>query len=153
MLFFLYSLSDFGAKQNGNTITCQWQTLQEQNVAKFIVEYSTHGTTFTEIGTVYATGNSATTKNYSFTHNNPAVGNNYYKLKMVDKDGGFTYSKIVNVVLGNQSLSLKVYPNPATTYVVVEHPASTTSARLQLLDANGRIVKNKIAVQVQHKLL
>jgi len=136
-------LGNFSAKQDGNAIVCLWQTLQEQNVAKFIVEYSTNGTTFTELGTVYAVGNSDNINSYSFTHNNPQTGNNYYKLKMVDKDGKFTYSKIINVVFGNQQLALKVYPNPATTYVVVEHPVSAKPAELKLLDATGRIVKNK----------
>lgn len=136
-------LSQFVAKQNGNTVTCQWQTVQELNTAKFIVEYSTDGTTFSQIGAVTAAGNSANVSNYSFTHNNPKAGNNFYRLQMVDKDGSFTYSKIVNVVFGSQQSGLKAYPNPATTYVVVEHPASS-SAKLQILDANGRLVKTKV---------
>lgn len=55
---------------------------------------------------------------------------------------GFTYDVVTAVgnINGNSN-DLKVYPNPAQNYLVIEHPATSKSAYIQCIDISGRIVK------------
>lgn len=130
----------FSGKAAGNQAQLQWQTSAELNSADIVVEYSTDGINFSLVGTVTAAGNSTGTRNYSFTHADAKKGVNYYRLKMLDADGKFTYSYVVRVQLGVKSTVLLLYPNPAKEFVVVEHPASGT-ASIKVFDLTGRIIK------------
>ncbi len=105
------SLVSFSGKPAGSQVNLNWQTASEQNTAHFIVEYSIDEA-FKPIGTVAAAGNSSDTKNYNFTHQTPKNGNNYYRLKMADADGQFTYSPVVQAKLSLKETGMSVYPNP-----------------------------------------
>jgi len=72
----------------------QWQTGQEENSKVFIVERSTNGINYIQIGSVAAAGTSHTTKTYSYTDATPATGTNYYRIKEMDLDSKLTYSSI-----------------------------------------------------------
>ena len=91
------TLLDFSAKTIGKQIAINWQTSTELNTANFIIQRSTDGSTFTDIGTVKAIGSGA--NSYSFTDKTPTNGINYYRLKSVDKDGSLSFSKIVSASL------------------------------------------------------
>ncbi|MBN8855030.1 MAG: hypothetical protein BGO55_25525 [Sphingobacteriales bacterium 50-39] len=88
------TLLQFTAVKQSNTAALQWQTGQEQNTRNFIIERSSDGKTYTDIGTVEAAGTSYTKRYYYFTDNTPNEGNNYYRLRQSDLDGKFTYSPI-----------------------------------------------------------
>jgi hypothetical protein len=87
------TLISFTARENNSRAALEWVTASEQNSSYFSVEKSTDGVNFTEIGTVNAQGNSSNPITYGFedNHFNEA---SYYRLKMVDKDGTFKYSKL-----------------------------------------------------------
>jgi hypothetical protein len=55
---------------------------------------------------------------------------------------GFTFSVATAVgnVIGN-SLELKLYPNPAKDYLIIEHPITNKSAKIEWIDISGRIIK------------
>ncbi len=90
----------------------QWQTAGEQNTANFEIQYSTDALNWVTLHTVAAAGNSQLVKNYGYTHNSPAGGINYYRLKQNDINGAFTYSNIVKLVFKSGSNDLVIYPNP-----------------------------------------
>jgi hypothetical protein len=52
-------------------------------------------------------------RTYDFIDQTPAKGNNYYRLRMVDKDETFAYSRIQSVEFGTKT-ELNIYPNPAS---------------------------------------
>jgi hypothetical protein len=116
-----------------------WQTTSEQNTAFFNIERATGNMQFNTIGKVAAAGTSSITKSYSFIDANPLPGTNYYRLKMVDADGKFTYSKTI-VINNDAGNAFSVYPNPAKNYITVQHPV-TSSANIQMSDMQGKIVK------------
>jgi len=60
-------------------------------------------------------------------------------LKLVDKDGKFTYSKIVKVDIGKTG-SLSIFPNPAKSIVSVSHPAATAGAVIRVSSLEGKTV-------------
>jgi hypothetical protein len=117
-------LSDFSAKAAGNSSLLKWTTETESNSSHFIIERSVDNSSFTEIGTINAKNNTVTATNYSFTDSKPASGINYYRLKMVDMDGSFEISKVVEVRFNSSSASSSLFPNPCSNSLTIHHPAA-----------------------------
>ncbi len=116
--------------------------VREQNNKGFDIERSTDGNNFSAIGKVNAAGNSSSTIKYSFFDDNPVAGTNFYHLKMVDKDGRYSYSKTVAVQVVNIK-SLRVYPNPASDALYIETSRSNENAIIQIIDLAGKKVKEQ----------
>ena len=113
-------LLEFKATKNSSAVKLAWQTADEQNSDKFIIERSTDGKEFLAIGHLNAKGNpSNTTNNYTFFDNDPAQGNNYYRLKMLDKDETFDYSGIEKIYNGDEQV-VSLFPNPAAKAVTLK---------------------------------
>lgn len=117
------SIINFSAKKDGRKAILKWTTSSEKNSAMFVIERSFDAKTFVTIGTTKAIGNSSALTNYTYNDITPALNQtNYYRLKMVDKDGSFAYSaiQIVNYLDGltaNTQLVTKVYPVPAKNQI------------------------------------
>lgn len=122
----------------------QWTSAGEVNSQYFEVQRSADGNSFTSIGTVRAAGNSASGINYVFSDLTATAPVCYYRLKMIDTDGRFAYSKVIKLSLV-VTPALSFYPNPAGDFVTVKLPAVTTGlSTLQLTDAAGRIIQTFI---------
>jgi hypothetical protein len=96
------NLLTFKGTKSGSKATLYWVTASEKNSSYFSVEKSDDGINFSEIGIVSAQGTSNNIVNYKFDddHFNKLC---YYRLKMVDKDGSFTYSSVQFLETGNSS--------------------------------------------------
>jgi hypothetical protein len=111
-------LSSFKGIPNKCEAVLQWKTAQEINSEKFVIEQSSNGLNFNPIADVKA-ANSASGKSYQAIISQPS-GIMYYRLKLVDKDGNFTYSSIIKLRTScNNPAYLSVYPNPVTTNITV----------------------------------
>lgn len=100
------------AKQFNNAVMLQWQTLQENNVARFEIEKSTDGNNFIKIDDALAKGNATTQTNYWIEDTAPAAIN-YYRIKTVDINGKMGLSSVVKYVLQNDvKASVIISPNP-----------------------------------------
>jgi len=85
------TIEGFNAKiLTEKSVLLSWKTANELNTSHLIIQHSTDGNSFTDIGTVKAIGSGA--NNYSFTDTHPANGINYYRLVSVDKDGANSFS-------------------------------------------------------------
>ncbi|MEO6915971.1 MAG: T9SS type A sorting domain-containing protein, partial [Chitinophagaceae bacterium] len=118
----------------------QWKTANETNVELFTIERSAEGLNYSLLLTQHAVG----TGNHSYqtTDDNPLAGLNYYRLKMVDKDGRFTYSNAV--ALKNAAGNVyRLFPNPAENNVLIKHPAGELQASIQVTQSDGKIVKKQ----------
>jgi hypothetical protein len=132
------TLTLFTATRQNNETILHWQTAQEQNSGYFAVERSLDGNNFTTIGTVAAAGNSASTRDYSSTDLAPVNNNDYYRLRLTDLDGNFTYSPV----------RLLNFPFPAglTWYAIGPRSAEIylqqgSTERYALLDIAGHTVR------------
>jgi hypothetical protein len=102
-----------GTKNPDGTVKLSWATAQEINSAYFDVERSNDQGAWTKVGSsVKARGFASTTTNYSFTDQTPLDGTGYYRLKMVDLDAKYQYSKTLAISSDNISQPLVVYSNP-----------------------------------------
>jgi len=122
------------------TVALQWETAQEQNSNYMEVQRSANGKTFAGIGQVAAAGNSSLPSVYSFTDKSPLQGKGFYRLKLVDRDGSFTYSKVLQITTGGLGADIKVYSNPFHDQLGILIPAvSSEKLALSLLDQSGRV--------------
>jgi hypothetical protein len=116
------TLTEFTARKtlDGQRSELSWTTVQESGVAFFSVERSTDGKSWEKgaVAGVRAVGTSASRLDYQTYDNEPARGTNYYRLKMVDKNGSFTYSP-VRTVNFDQQTQYSLSPNPATDKINV----------------------------------
>ena len=127
-------LTYFNAAVKNYDVQLSWQTATEVNSSHFIIEKSADQQSFSEAGRVAANGFSDTRVNYNFTDNKPTVFDRpvFYRLKMVDRDGSYKYSKIISVVLkASGSYVQNVFPNPVNPGGIVK--ASFISATPQVI--------------------
>jgi len=136
------NLLSFTGTIQKNGIKLQWKTSNEINTQAFIVQRRLNND-FTDIGTINA-ANTPGTKVYSFTDASPVEGMNYYRLKLLDKDGHFTYSNTINLNLKGSSVSplIAVYPNPANEVTTLSFN-SEVAGRYQVIiaDVSGRTIR------------
>ena len=119
-----------------NTAVLNWVTTKEYNTNYFEVERSEDEVNFKKLGIVR---NKVTTANekYSFTDSSIVQGLIYYRIKQVDKNGNFTYSKVVAYNAKAQT-SFKLYPNPTTNLLYIQLPVEATE--IKIVDLKGQVL-------------
>jgi hypothetical protein len=126
------TLVSFTAQPQGEIVRLNWSTSTEINNDYFEVERSGDGTQFNSIGMVAGHNTSYVINDYISYDENPLDGINYYRLKQVDNNGTYTYSKIVAIKMADRLVTnVKVFPNPLTNGQDIHITAS--------LDANSLI--------------
>ncbi len=105
------TLLEFGVAKLDNKSLISWVTGSELSSSHFDIEYSKDGKSFEWIGEKVAQGNSNTTTEYEFIHENPSSGHNYYRLKQVDLDGKFEYTE-TKFLVWNRDQLFHYQPNP-----------------------------------------
>lgn len=133
-------LVDFTAKPFNNNVQLQWLVNNEVNIHNYTIEFSEDGKSFSTIGNVAATPIQAIEKRYGFVHSGAVNGKNYYKIKMIDNDGNYTYSSIRVVVFYNNYVT--VFPNPFYSRLNVKTSSLATSTA-ELFDASGKMLLRK----------
>jgi hypothetical protein len=138
-------LKSFTAVAQPDGTSLNWETLSETNTSHFDIESSSNAQQFNKIGNVTAKGNSTDVNNYTFTD---AVKNEvvFYRLKMVDKDGSFTYSRIVTV-RSKKGVKWQLFPNPAADVLQLQIPsAQKTEATVTIHDMVGRVMYRNVLI-------
>ena len=105
------------AFEKGNNIQVEWNLGNEQNMQHYEVEKSTDGRTFIKAG-MQAARATMSADNYQYLDQQPNIGNNFYRIKAIEKGGTFKYSQVVNVKVGKGNSAITVYPNPVTDNVI-----------------------------------
>jgi len=138
------TITDFAATKQNTSAKISWSTGQEINSREFIVQRSINGTTWTDLARVAAQGNSTGTVNYTITDPNPAKGNNYYRLKVVDVDNKFDFSATRRVNFASK-YTYSIYPNPVTDNVLQLTGDNTggIKADIQVLNAQSQVVMSQ----------
>ncbi|MFN8262538.1 MAG: T9SS type A sorting domain-containing protein [Chitinophagales bacterium] len=135
-------LVSFTGENAGSKNILTWLTASEQNTEKFEIEKSL-GNGWTTIGTQMAAGNSTDLLTYNYTDFNPVVGSNYYRLKIIDFDGTFKYSSVINIPINTPVKNgfISIYPNPTTAEFSVDIQSIVNEdVQLQIIDILGRII-------------
>jgi hypothetical protein len=111
-------LISFNAVKQSSAVLLTWATASEQDNDFFDIEMTENMKgEFKAVGRVHSKVNTSSIKqNYQFSHKGNFTGTRYYRLKQVDLDGTFEYSKVVAVSANGMHMAVepRVYPNPIT---------------------------------------
>ena len=114
-------LEYFEAKNIKAGLELMWKVSDNENVWKFEIEASNDGKNFETIGVVDA---SANTGSQEYSYSAAGSSKNYYRLKMIDSEGGVEYSKVLAVnATGIHTMSVKV-SNPVYSDVTIMYESA-----------------------------
>lgn len=129
-------IGSFSAQASECSAQLHWNSGTETNVRGFEVEHSHDGITFRVLGFVAAAGSGS---NYSFTHNDPASGNNSYRLRIVEQDGSrYSSATAATRISCDGRNGIRVFPNPAADKVSVSGLESGSTIRV--LNVTGEVL-------------
>ena len=131
-------LTYFDAQAIDNQVELNWETAWEQNSREFIVQRSSDLKEFGDVGRVAAAGESDGRRQYAFTDFNPLPDNNYYRLRMVDKDDSYEYSKVRDVIVRPGQPMLWVASNPTSGERIRVRASGMDAAALRLTTIMGQ---------------
>lgn len=132
----------FNAESDSKVTRINWATASEKNSSHFDVERSSNGLNFESIGSVSAKGYSSQKISYAFQDEKPLTGTSYYRLKQVDLDGTFEYSRLVSVKRKDGPATLTLFPTVTTGDINLEFPLSLAETNIQLYTTAGRLVQS-----------
>jgi uncharacterized lipoprotein YddW (UPF0748 family) len=137
------TLISFEAEKNSTkNVLLTWQTANEINTDFFEVQKSFQNNSFNKIAIVRANDGSAQF-NYSITDYNLIENGQYlYRLKMVDKDGRYTFSDSKKIIINNAAQDLAIHPNPIKTggRLQLEWAGATGKTFYRILNMEGKIL-------------
>lgn len=140
------SFTAFTASNSKNNIRLDWSTAHEANSDYFEIQKSSNntGNDFIMIGTVTAAGESNVKRHYSFVDDAPFEGVTYYRIRQVDRDGNFMYSRTLSVHYKPDGL-IKKSLNPVrhSIFVQLTHFTPDASNRWTLYDMAGRVIHSQ----------
>ena len=136
-------LTTFTAQVSGNNVLLEWISATEVNNYGFEIERKT-STDWIKIGFAEGYGNSTTLKSYSFTDKEPNGGSRFkYRLKQIDFNGNYKYSKTVEVeIIPNEYSLFQNFPNPFNPNTTIRYSISSPEfVSIKISDVSGQLVK------------
>ncbi len=143
------TLTNFGVTLNNRTAYVKWSTSEEFNNREFIVERSVNGVSYNPVGSMAGMGTTNISRNYTFDDDVSKVTSAfvYYRLRQIDIDGKFTFSKVIAVKLSdNNAVKISsVFPNPAKDYInIVLNAERNENITIQVFNTEGTQVRRYI---------
>ncbi len=124
-----------GSLVNGSA-KLSWATATEVSTKSFVIEKSIDGKSFSTLASIVAKNKPST---YEYTDASKLTGSAYYRLKITNNDGSFSYSATVQ--LNNKiSIKLNVYPNPVVSNAIVAHTLATAGASIKVSTVSGKTI-------------
>ncbi|MEJ7610620.1 MAG: T9SS type A sorting domain-containing protein [Ferruginibacter sp.] len=124
-------------KNDGNEL--RWESADATGAATYTLERSTDAIHFSTLQTFMISASAG--KQYRYPDALGSVGTKYYRLKITDHDGKFSYSHIVKLSADNFQ-AVTVYPNPATAYIDLSvNKSSLLGSEAYIVDGAGRVVQ------------
>jgi hypothetical protein len=130
------------SKAETQTALLNWTTTTETNSDHFEIEHSVNGKTWKQLGSVNAKGESSNLVSYQYTDTKPVNSTNLYRLKMIDKDATFTYSRIQSLKF-EFAVKTVLYPNPVMDYLTLSVDDMSQVQRIQINNIIGNSVFDK----------
>ena len=134
------------SKTIGDNVNITWVTATEVDVLRYEVEASINGTAFYKVNTISSKGT-----NYPSQYNIQDIqanktGVRFYRLKMIDKDGSFTYSEIKSIKFSDlKSGLINIFPNPAGSIINVSVNAEVREkVMLTISNMHGQKIRQTI---------
>ena len=132
----------FNAAERDEQIHLSWTTATEIDNDYFQVEHSTNGINFDIVEKIQGAGTSISIKEYNFIHETPSNSANYYRLKQVDFDGAFEYSKVVSLFFkGDDEWFL--HPTLTGDQITIQWSENIQPEAISIFSLTGKMVFDK----------
>ena len=136
---------------DNRNVSLHWETASEENTSLYIVQRSKDLTVWNDLTEISAAGNSQEALDYQVWDNDPFVGLSYYRLKMIDLSGDYSYSENRSVSFDNGN-SLSVYPNPVSDELLIVEANTIEEYAISVLSSLGqRIIVQSYAMDENRK--
>jgi hypothetical protein len=129
------TIVNFNAYKTGSRVKIEWTATDEINIDHYEAERSATGVNFTSLGRVNAF-NHGSSVNYSKIDSFPLMGNNFYRVKAIDRDGTLKYTSVALVSFINEKTSITIYPNPVQNRIINIQLDNLPKAKYQFLIHN-----------------
>ena len=127
-------LNFWGKALADNSVQLIWEANVDDQHHYFEIERSNDGNQFTVLGKL------PQMSAFRFVDKSPRSGNNFYRIKQVDKDGTVSYSKIINVYI-ESTIKVSVYPNPVNDQLIINIGSrNAQNYKIQVTDMQGKVV-------------
>jgi len=149
-------LVDFSASEQNESVLLKWRTATELNFDRFELERSPNSRDFEKIASQKSRADNGGGASYLYLDELPLRNqNNYYRLKVIDKDGSFVYTNIQTVYFNDIAPTAILQPNPATEEVVLQLATQQKeNINIDLYHPDGRLLSTATynAVEGDHKI-
>ncbi len=151
------TLLSFTGEKVGKIARLNWNTTNEENVEKFVAERSRDGNIFESVGIVNAkgSGRGSITNEYNLNDAFPQSGDNFYRLKMMDRDGKSSLSAVVKLNMPIAPGNLVLISNPADKELRFVCNDDIKMAGVKIIDQFGRtmVLKNLSILRNQQSVI
>ncbi|MDQ6476868.1 choice-of-anchor Q domain-containing protein [Dyadobacter sp. LHD-138] len=145
------TLLSFQAQKQESNVQLNWQTTSEENASHFDVQRSMDAKTFETIATIKASGKSTALNSYGYTdHFSGSLPSLiYYRLKAVDMDNTYAYSRMVSVNGDGKTnfLTALLYPNPSNGETTLDLTGFKDDVIISLYNLPGQQIQLPVTYQ------
>jgi len=136
-------LIDFTGINKGIYNQLQWVVTEEQNIARYELERSVDGITYQRVGTKLPVNS---TTQITYTLNDPVgagASEFYYRLKIADNDGSFTYSSVIFIRFASKT-KIAVLNNPFRDMIMLQYNMSRDQKiAMAMYNASGALLRKQ----------
>ncbi len=126
----------FNLQLFSRSVALNWQLDHPELVNQFIIEKKTETTSWKNIGIIYANDSLYT---YSATDPDPFTGNNFYRLRVIEKNRSDYYSETRKIWMDLYGNDFTIYPNPASDKLFVRGK-NQPGIIFRILDIAGKTI-------------
>lgn len=142
-------LIDFNSEATETGTAIKWISSEESNMNRYELYKSLDGIAYNKVFEHAAKGFGEFNE-YLFI-DKTLQGAAFYKIKMVDNDGSYSWSNVIAVNGAQSKLGELAYPIPAGNMITFENKSEEMyNATLNIKDASGRIIKSVSAGDVSN---
>jgi len=140
------TLLSFSGNYANDQVNLFWTTTEEKNVSHFEIERSADGIRFNDIGNLPIQNTTASEYHYNYIVNGRLQVPTYFRLKIVDIDGKYEYSRVLMIKPAAQSgVVLKALPNPFAQQLYMQyHAPQSGRINMRIMDAGGVLVYQRV---------
>jgi hypothetical protein len=137
----------FTGQPEGLVIHLKWETSHSINDDRFNVERSTDGSTYSVIGVITDQGGTPAGSGaniYTFADTDPFQGDNFYRIRQIDKDGRSSWSSVLAFSPEARTSGIHLQSNPVADHVTLVNNENLLIQRIHILDISGRVLRDQV---------
>ncbi len=146
------SISSWKAAWQGNNIVLEWNSVNDNNQS-FTVEYAADGQQWHAASGIIETRSDSQEQDYSYTATGPFAENNFFRLKVSDNSGSYSYTNTLEITGPNQlAAGIALSPNPVQASFTLHNKGRVAICGLRLADMSGQTILQLPANATQYAI-